>query len=432
MSTDPTASPDAGILISGARIVTLAGEGDRTPRRGARLGDLGVVERGWIRVGDGRIIEIGEGDAPPVTPGTSIVHADGRVVMPTFVDCHTHACFAGDRSDEFEARLAGADYLEILEAGGGIMATVRAVRGAPEELLADGLVGRLERMARLGSGAIEVKSGYGLDVETELKMLRAIQAASERTDQLVTPTFLGAHALDADATDPAEAVDRIIDTALPEAAAAFPGIACDAYCEESAWSLADCRRLFEAAIELGCHVRVHTDQFNRLGMTRLAVEMGARSVDHLEASSGEDLRTVAASDTIGVLLPVSGFTLDGRYADGREFVDLGGAVAIASNYNPGSAPSPSIPFAIALACRHAGLRPAEAITAATWNAACVLDLQDEIGSLEPGKRADLQLLDTRDERDLGLEIGGPGPTGVMLAGRWHETGWSRRAGNLAL
>ena len=343
--------------------------------------------------------------------------------MPAFVDCHTHACFAGDRANEFEARLAGAGYLEILAAGGGIMATVRAVRDAEETLLAEALLGRLERMARLGTGTVEVKSGYGLDPATELKMLRATRLAAERSPQIVVPTFLGAHALDADAEDPDGAVNAIINEALPEAAAAFPGILCDAYCEEGAWSLADCRRLFESAQSLGCPIRVHTDQFNRLGMTRLAVEMGARSVDHLEATSAEDLQRIAASDTIGVLLPTSGFSLDDRYADGRGLIDRGGAVAIASNYNPGSAPSPSVALAIALACRKCGLRPAEAITAATWNAACVLDLQDEVGSLEPGKRADLLLLDTRDERDLGLEIAGPGPVGVMLAGAWHDFHW---------
>ncbi|MBQ72506.1 MAG: imidazolonepropionase [Planctomycetaceae bacterium] len=411
-----TESP-TDVVFTGARLITLSG-GDREPRRGSRLLELGIVDRGWMLVRDGRISELGEGDAPSFPATTQIVHADGRVVMPALVDCHTHACFAGDRSDEFEARLAGADYLEILAAGGGIMSTVRSIREAPEELLVESLLGRLERMARLGTGTVEVKSGYGLDPESELKMLRAITTAARRTPQIVVPTFLGAHALDADAKDPAAAVERIIDEALPEAAASFPGIACDAYCEEGAWTLADCRRLFERASELGCPIRVHTDQFNSLGMTRLAVEMGARSVDHLEASTPEDLQAVAASRTIGVLLPVSGFTLDERYANGRELVDLGAAIALASNFNPGSAPSPSVPFAMALACRKCGLRPAEAISAATWNAACVLGLQDEIGSLEPGKRADVIMLDTSDERDLGLEVAGPGPDRVMIAGHW--------------
>lgn len=407
------------IVFTGARLVTLETDSEgREPRRGGKLSDLGVVDHGWLLVRGGRIAKIGSGEAPRFPDSVEVVHADGRVLMPALVDCHTHACFAGDRSDEFEARLAGADYLDILAAGGGIMSTVRSVREAPEELLADSLLARLERMARLGSGTVEVKSGYGLDPDSELKMLRAITAAAERTPQIVVPTFLGAHALDADAADPESAVRRIIDEALPEAAASFPGIACDAYCEEGAWTLADCRRLFEKAAELGCPIRVHTDQFNSLGMTRLAIEMNARSVDHLEASTPEDLQAVAASPTIAVLLPVSGFTLDDRYADGRKLVDLGAAVALASNFNPGSAPSPSVPFAIALACRKCGLKPAEAITAATWNAACVLGLQDEIGSLAVGKRADLILLDTRDERDLGLEVAGPGPSRILIAGRW--------------
>ena len=412
------------ITITGARILTLRRRvDDRAPRRGSALRDLGVIERGWVRCRDGRIEAIGEGDFPDHTPHGRVIHADGRVLMPAFVDAHTHACFIGDRSDEFEARLAGTSYLDILAAGGGIMATVRAVRAADETLLAEALVARLERLARLGTGTVEVKSGYGLNPDTELKMLRAIELAAARTPQIVRATFLGAHALDADAADGRAAVHRIIDEALPAAAAAFPGIACDAYCEEGAWTLDDCRRLFEAAQALGCPIRVHTDQFHSLGMTRLAVEMGARSVDHLEASTPEDLRAVAASGTIAVLLPISGFTLDDRYANGRELVDLGAAVVVASNDNPGSAPSGSMPFAIALACRKGGLRPAEAITAATWNAACLLDLQDEVGSIEPGKRADLQLLDARDERVLALETAGPGPVGVMLEGRWYDTGW---------
>ncbi len=389
------------------------------------MSDLGVVEHGWILIRDGVVDSLGTGTPSPPPPGTRIVHADGRVVMPAFVDCHTHACFVGDRSAEFQAQIAGATYLEILAAGGGIMSTVRAVRDASETELADALLSGLERTLRLGTGSIEVKSGYGLDPETELKMLRAIESAATRTPQIVRPTYLGAHALDADAEDPSLAIERIIDEGLPEAAASFPGIACDAYCEEGAWSLEQCRRLFEAAQTLGCPIRVHTDQFHSLGMTRLAVEMGARSVDHLEASTAADLQAVAASDTIAVLLPVSGFCLDDRYASGRELVDLGAAVAIASNFNPGSALSPSMPFAIALACRRNRLQPAEAIVAATWNAACVLDIQDEVGSLEPGKRADLIMLDTTHEHGLAFEFAGPGPVAVMIAGDWHEMTWDR-------
>ena len=353
----------------------------------------------------------------------TVIDAQGRVVMPGLVDCHTHGCWTGDRSDEFEARLAGTSYLDILAAGGGIMSTVRSVRNATRDELRDNLLLTLQRMARLGVTSVEVKSGYGLEIESELRMLRAIADASEHTDQILVPTFLGAHALDADATNQDDAINHIIHEALPAVAQEFPGIACDAYCEEGAWSLDDCIRLFTKAQELGCPIRVHTDQFNSVGMTRKAVEMGARSVDHLEASTPEDIAAIASSSTIGVLLPISGLCVDDRYAPGRELIDQGAAVAIASNSNPGSAQSPSLPLAIALACRKCGLTPSEALTAATWNAACVLGMENEIGSVEVGTRADLIMLDSSDERILALDIAHPGPIGVMLAGQWHDLNW---------
>ena len=416
----------ASIAISGARLLTMALPGDkRTPRRGRDLGMPSVISHGWVHVVDGLIADLGTGPLPNDIRATTTVHADGRVVMPALVDCHTHACWVGDRSDELIRQFSGGvSYLDILNEGGGIMATVRAVREAGEEELVDHLLLQLERMARLGAATIEVKSGYGLDPETELKMLRAIATASRRTSQTIIPTFLGAHALDYDQPNGAKAgVEAIIHEALPAAAAAFPGIACDAYCEEGAWSLTDCRRLFEAAQELGCPIRVHTDQFNSLGMTRLAVEMGARSVDHLEAITVEDARLLAASETIGVLLPASGFCLDDNYTNGRELIDMGVAIALASNSNPGSAQTTSLPFALSLACRKCGLHPYEALVAATYNAACVLDLQDECGSIEPGKRGDLIMLDTPNEDAWVLDLASPGPVGMLLDGRWHDVGW---------
>jgi imidazolonepropionase len=272
---------------------------------------------------------------------------------------------------------------------------------------------RLGAMAALGTGTVEVKSGYGLTPDDELKMVRAIHAASRLTMQNVTGTFLGAHAIDAE--NP-RFIEQTIDETLPAVVTEFPHIACDAFCEEGAWSLEDCRRLFEYARELGCPIRVHTDQFNSLGMTRLAIELGAVSVDHLEAITPKDLEHLARSQTIGVCLPCAGFHLDGRYAPARALVDAGAAVAIASNCNPGSAPTPSMAFAVALACRKLRLTPAEAITAATYNAACVLNMQDMVGSIEVGKRADMQLIDATDERELAFELAGPGPLAVVLGG----------------
>ncbi len=398
------------LTITNARVLTLAGPA--APRRGRALHQLEIIERGFVRIEEGRIAAAQPGDPAGSAEGPAI-DAGGCVVMPAFVDCHTHACWSGHRFDEFEMKRAGRSYLEILASGGGIMSTVRAVRAADGETLSRDLVRRLARMAALGTGTVEVKSGYGLTTTDELKMLRAIHDSGFQTPQTVVATFLGAHAIDGDNAD---FVEQTINETLPAVAAEFPGIACDAYCENGAWSLADTRRLFENAVDLGCPLRVHADQFNSLGMTRLAVEMGAVSVDHLEATTPKDLEHLAHSATIGVALPASGFHLDDRYAPARELVDGGGALALATNYNPGSSPTPSIPFVISLACRKLGLTPAEAIAACTINAACVLGLQDEVGTIEPGKRADLQVLDTTDERELAYELASPGPRVVILDG----------------
>ncbi len=405
--------PVANLTVINARVLTLAG-GDG-PRRGAALGDLVVIERGFVRVEADRIAEVGAGE--PDGDG-EVIDAQGFVLMPGFVDFHTHACWAGDRFDEFRMKLAGRPYLEILRDGGGIMSTVRAVRAASPDELVDGLLGRLARMAALGTTAVEVKSGYGLTTADELKMLHAIRTTANLTHLSVVASFLGAHAVDPD--NPA-LVDQTIQETLPAVVEAFPGIVCDAYCETGAWSLDDTRRLFEAAAGLGCPLRVHADQFNSLGMTGLAVALGAVSVDHLEATTRPDLERLAASSTVGVALPAAGFQLDDRYAPAREFVDAGGALALATNYNPGSAPTPSMAFVVALACRKLGLSPAEAIVAGTVNAACVLGLQDELGSIERGKRADLQLMDFADERELGYEFATPGPRLVLSAGRVVHT-----------
>ena len=329
--------------------------------------------------------------------------------MPAFVDCHTHACWGGNRYAEVAERLAGVPYLDILARGGGIMSTVRATRDAfANDPLGEGLLRilarRTDEMRRRGSLAIEVKSGYGLDRVTELEMLRAVRAhgnnAEHDGDGFFVPTFLGAHAIDGDET---AYCTRVIEELLPEVVAEFGPIACDAYCEKSAWSPAWTRRLFERAQALGCPLRVHVDQFNELGFLETALEMGARSVDHLEATSRDGLKRVARSQSTAVLLPGCGLTLDGRYANGRLLIDEGAAVAIATNCNPGSSPIVSMPLIIALAARFCGLTPAEAITAATYNAACVLGIEHETGSIEVGKRAHFVLLPTHDERALACE-----------------------------
>jgi len=380
--------------------------------RDARLvPGVGPAFRGSLRVRGEQIAELGANLTPE--PGERVLEAGGRVLLPGLVDAHTHAIFAGDRLDEFELRRQGKTYLEILAAGGGILSTVRAVRAASEESLAESLGERLRVMLEQGTTSVEVKSGYGLSTEGELKLLRAIRRAAQSFPGTVVPTALLGHAVD---PDQPHFLDRVIDETLPAVNAEFPGLAIDAFCERGAWSVADCRRLFERAQELGHPVRLHTDQFNALGGLELALELGARSVDHLEATPHAGLERLARSQTFGVLLPVSGFHTDDRYADARTLLDAGGKLVLASNYNPGSSPCSCLPFVIGLSLRKLGLSLPEAIQACTASAAELLGLGDR-GRLESGARADLILLRHQDERLLGYELGGNPVDRVIVAGQ---------------
>jgi imidazolonepropionase len=396
----------SSLLIRNARILTLAG-GER-PRRGKALGELGIIPTGEVLVADEKIIVAGQRIEAPA--GAEIIDAAGRVLLPGFVDCHTHACWAGDRLGEWEQQLRGVPYLEILKNGGGIHATVRAVREATQKQLAAGLKSRLELMLREGTTTVEVKSGYGLTIEAEMKMLRAIRRAAGEWPGTVVPTALLGHAFEGALDDYAR---MVVKEMLPEVAREFPDIAVDAYCEKGAWSVEACVKFFEKAQKYH-PLRVHADQFNSLGLVPEAIRLHARSVDHLEASTKNDLIALAQSPTMGVILPGTGFHTNGRYARAGFFVDQGGAVALATNCNPGTAPTHSMPFAIALAVRFCGLSPAEAIVAATVNAAAVLGLKDR-GTIEPGQRADLILLRHKDERALAYELGG-NPVETVICG----------------
>lgn len=399
------------VLFLNARVVTPPGPG---PHRGAAANRLRVFDRADLLVRHGRIEAIEPAGSLGAKGIDRVTDARGRVLMPSFVDAHTHACWAGDRLDEWTKKLAGATYLELLAAGGGIMSTVRSVRGATELDLARALRDRLTRMLLAGTTTVEVKSGYGLSTRDELKMLRAIRAASADFPGSVVATALIAHAIDADHPSRDAFVEATIAETLDAVHAEFPGVALDAYCEKGAWSLDECARLFERGAALGHPFRVHADQFNALGMTRWAVERGARSVDHLEASTPDELSLLARSETFGVVLPCAGFHTDGRYANGRAFLDAGGALVIATNCNPGSAPTHSMPMAIALAARFNGITPAEAVTACTANGAALLGFDDR-GHLTPGARADLVLLCHTDERALAFEFG-DNPVDVVCVG----------------
>jgi imidazolonepropionase len=405
------------LLISNARVLTLGVAA--AARRGAALGDLGVLPRADVRVSGGRI-EMVSTAALSRGADEQGLDAAGRVLMPGFVDCHTHTCFAGDRLDEWQMKLKGAAYLDILKSGGGIMSTVRAVRSASEKELARLVVERLRDFVRGGTTTLEIKSGYGLSTRDELKMLRAIKTAAGEigsTGPGVVLTAMLGHAMDADVSD---FVDRTINDTLPAVHAEFPGIAIDAFCETGAWSLADTVRLFEKARSLGHPLRVHADQFTSMGMVAQAVRLHAVSVDHLEATSEADAKTLAASETFAVGLPCTGLHLSkpggGDYANLRRLVDLGAKVAIATNFNPGSSPTTSMPLAIAAAVRYCGLSPQEAIAACTVNAAALLGFTDR-GFIAPGARADMVLLRHTDERTLAYEMGGNPTDHVIHDGR---------------
>lgn len=396
---------EADLLIVGAgELLTLAGP---APRRGRAMGELGIVRNGAVAVREGRIAAVGP--EPLILERyrpKAVLDAGGRVVMPAFIDPHTHVLYAGNRIDEFERRLQGATYQEIMAAGGGIMNTVRATRQATDAELLAQTRSRLSRMLAQGTGTAEVKTGYGLDVETELRLLRLIRELQRSQPVRLVPTFLGAHAVPAEYRGRAEAyVDLVVEDMLPQVV----GLAeyCDVYCDEGAFTLAQTARILGRARELGLGVRVHADEFASLGAAALAAELGAASADHLVATPSVERERLAASRVAAVLLPGTSFGLGGRhYADGRAWVDAGAIVALATDCNPGTAPSESVPFAIALACRMLGLTPAEAVVASTSNAAYALGRAGSVGSLEPGKAADLLVLDAEDYRELAYRFGG--------------------------
>lgn len=402
-SSGQNGNEPADIAIINARLLTCAGQ---PFRRGAEMNDLGVISPAHVVISAGRITGISQGTPPRAW---RVIDARGRVVMPGLVDCHTHACWAGNRLGEWEDRLNGVAYLDILARGGGIMSTVRSVRDATQTELENQLEARLEWAQSNGTTSIEVKSGYGLSLEAELKMLRAIAAVGRRTQKWmqVIPTGLLGHAID---SSQADFVEQTISTTLPAVSREFPGIAVDAFCEKGAWSFEQTRALFAAAHAAGHPCRVHADQFNDLGVIAAAASLHLRSVDHLEASTPESLELLAstwrsgARGVVGVGLPLCGLHMaDGRFANLKALVANGGVCAIATNCNPGSAPSISMPLAIAMAVRYCGLTPQQAIIASTVNPASLLGLSDT-GRIEVGCRADLIMLHHNDERALAYEL----------------------------
>jgi imidazolonepropionase len=391
-----------------AQAVTPAGR--EAPLRGADLGQVEVVEDAYVLCEQGRIAEVGRMDDLGALDGdVEELHGRGLCALPGLVDCHTHACFAGDRAAEFELRARGASYEELHAAGGGILSTVEATRAAGEDGLRNAVARHREWMLRSGTTTFEAKSGYGLDRETELASLRAIKAEGG------SPTWLGAHAVPPEYANADEYLDFALAEVLPEAAKIAE--AADVFLERGAFDLDQARRYLEASCDAGLALRLHGDQFSEQGAIPLAVDLGARSVDHLEATGDDGVRTLAASDVVGVVLPVAALVLGRPMPPARALADAGAAIALATDFNPGSAFCESLPIVTSLACTQLGLSPGEALGAVTVNAAHVLGRADRVGRLAPGYDADLVLLDAPDWRHLAYHFGGEVVSAVVRSGR---------------
>ncbi|MBK8166296.1 MAG: imidazolonepropionase [bacterium] len=397
------------------------------PRRGTGLGALGLVDGAALAVRNGRVLATGPqsevlaalAQAAPVGPRTRVVDAGGRAVIPGFVDPHTHAVFGRWRQDEYERRVRGETYLEIAAAGGGINASVRDLRGRDEDELCALAASRLGEMLSWGTTTVEIKSGYGLSPDDEAKMLRAARRAAREAGLDAVLTCLAAHEVPPEYRDRRDQyVQLIVDTILPRVAREGLADRCDVFCEPTVFDLAQSETILRRAAELGLQLTVHADELEPFGGAALAARLGAASADHLIRIDEAGRAALAASSTVAVLLPGTVFTLGLKaYAPARAMVDDGCAVALATDFNPGSCPILAMPLILAIACTQMRLTPAEALTAATLNAAWALGRQDVCGSLAPGKRADFVLLDGPDFRLVPYRAGHNPVAGVFVGGQ---------------
>ncbi len=396
-----TASAPSLFFRSAAQLLTLAGP--PVPRRGGALAELGTIPGGGVLTLGEKILQVGRTAdlaAEARRRQAKVIDCRGRVVMPGFVDSHTHLVFAGSRVNDYEARLRGATYEEIARAGGGIRYSARQTRRASVPELAAQAETFLWEFVAHGTTTLEVKTGYGLDVAQELKMLEVIRRLRRRWELI--PTLLAAHALPAkDASRRAAYLDRVAKRLIP--ATAGKGLAefIDCFCDRGAFGVDECRKLLRVGQERGLIPRLHAEQLQRTGASGLAVELGAASADHLDHVSAADIRALAQSSTVATLLPGPCFFLGlHKYPPARRLIDAGAAVALASDFNPGTSPTPNMQFILSLACSALRLTPAEAISAATINAAYSLRRADRLGSLEPGKQADLIVMNVADYREI--------------------------------
>jgi imidazolonepropionase len=392
------------LFCNASQIVTCAGPG--RARRGAELRDLGILANSAVAVSDGRIEAVGPRDELERRyDGYTPVDCGGRVLTPGLVDSHTHAIFGRPRAEEQEMRAAGLDYMEIASRGGGIHASVRDLRARPEEELVSLAVPRLQRLAAHGTTTVEVKSGYGLTLEDELKTLHVIAKVASIVHLRLVPTFLGAHEIPLEARATADGrsnyIALLVHEMIPRVAEQELARFADVFCEPGAYTVAESRTILGAAQRAGLRVKLHADELRPSGGAELAVELGATSADHLGAITDAGVSALAASETVATLLPGTLLFLGkDRQAPARTLIDRGAAVALASDFNPGTSPTPNFPFILTLAVSQLKMSVAEAVIGATVNGAAALGIAGECGQLAPGFRADLALFDIDDIREL--------------------------------
>lgn len=405
-------------VVNIGQLVTLAGPS--RPRVGAELRELAIVPNAALIIEDGRIAAAGPyAQLRSKVPPHAVVDAEGRCVTPGFVDAHTHLVFAGNRAAEFEQRIAGATYQQIAAAGGGILNTVRATRAATEEQLLVQARRHRDWMLRAGTTTLEAKSGYGLDRATELRMLHVMAQLDAEGPAHIVPTLLAAHTVPPEFTGRRDEYVRwICDELIPEVAANKLASFCDAFCDDHAFTVEEARQVLTAARSRGLGLRIHAEQFRSGTGAALAAELRAATADHLETATGATLCQLRDAGVQPVLLPGSVFALGRReFPPARKMIDLGLAIVLATDFNPGSSPIASMPFILSLACLQMGLTPAEALSAATINAAWSLGLGAHIGSLVPGKAADFLLHEFDDYRELAYFIAAPLRPRVFIAGK---------------
>jgi imidazolonepropionase len=403
-------------VLHASELVTLTGP--KRPRVGTELLELGIIRDGGMLVRDGKIEKVGPSDEIEKNVGNAeFVDANGRVVMPGFVDAHTHLVFAGNRIEDFERRAQGETYEQIAKAGGGIWSTVEKTRAASERDLLAQAKKHAGWFLRCGTTTVEAKSGYGLTVEDELKILRVLRQLNEEVPLEIVPTFLGAHAVPRKLS-PDEYLDVVIIEMLPRVTAEKLAEFCDVFCERGYFDLDQSRRILSAAKKVGLNLRGHVDQLTDSGGAKLMAEIGATTADHLEQTDEQGIAALKKANVQPVLLPGSVYALGSRcYPRTREMIEAGLAVVLATDFNPGSSPTPSMPMVLSLACTQMKMSPAEAITASTLNAAYSLNRGDRIGSLEPGKLGNFAIFDCQDYRELAYWFGMPQTFAVYIGGQ---------------